>query len=62
MYKLRIKLLKECLPRDIAYTPALLAHTAYKGLDKSCYSEFQANICAGNRHIETVSGLFFLQL
>jgi hypothetical protein len=37
---------------------ALQAHTAYKGLDKSRYSEFQANVRAGNRRVETVSGLF----
>jgi hypothetical protein len=58
MYKLRIKLLNEWLPCEIAYTPALLAHTAYKGLDKSRYSKFQANVRAGNRRVETVSGLF----
>jgi hypothetical protein len=58
MYKLRIKLLNEWLPHEIAYTQALLGHTVYKGLDKSRYSEFQANVRAGNRRGETVSGLF----
>jgi transposase InsO family protein len=48
MYELCIKLLNEWFPREIAYTLALLAHTVYKGLDKSRYSEFQANVRAGN--------------
>jgi hypothetical protein len=58
MYKLRIELLNKRLPHEIAYTPALLAHTAYKGLDKSHYSKFQANVRARNQRVETVSGLF----
>jgi hypothetical protein len=59
MYKLRIvELLNERLPCEIAYTLALLAHMVYKGLDKSRYSEFQANVRAGNQRVETVSGLF----
>jgi hypothetical protein len=57
MYKVRIELLNERLPRKIAYTLALLVHTAYKGLDKSRYSEFRANVRAGNRRVETGSGL-----
>jgi hypothetical protein len=35
--KLRIELLNECLPPMVVYTPALLAHIAYKGLDKGRY-------------------------
>ena len=33
-FKLRIELLNERLPTSVAYTLALLAHIAYKGLDK----------------------------
>jgi hypothetical protein len=55
-FKLQIELLNKCLPRDIAYKPALLAHVAYKGLNKTCYSSFQENVCNrlnGNKRVDT---------
>jgi hypothetical protein len=57
-YKLRIELLNMRLPKRSRYTPALLAHTAYKGLDPDRYAAFQANVQAGNKRVDTVSGLF----
>jgi hypothetical protein len=59
-FKLQIELLNECLPKDVAYTPALLAHVAYcmyKGLNKTCYSSFQENVRNGNKCVETLVGL-----
>jgi hypothetical protein len=57
-FKLCIELLNEHLPVEVAYTPALLTHTAYKGLDKAHYSSFQDNIWNGNKCIESLSSLF----
>jgi Reverse transcriptase (RNA-dependent DNA polymerase) len=57
-FKLRIELLNERLPTEVAYTPALLAHAAYKGLDKTRYSSFQDNVRNGNKRIESLSSLF----
>jgi len=57
-FKLRIELLNERLPKEVAYTPALLAHVAYKGLDKTRYSSFQENVRNGNKRVETLVGLF----
>ena len=57
-YKLRVELLNERLSRNVAYTPALLAHAAYRGLDATRYSAFQLNVRAGNKRVETLTGLF----
>jgi hypothetical protein len=57
-YKLRVELLNERLPREVAYAPALLAHVAYKGLDANRYGDFQKNVRAGNKNVETITGLF----
>jgi hypothetical protein len=57
-FKLRVELLNERLPAEVAYTPALLAHAAYKGLDKTRYSSFMENIRNGNKRIESLSSLF----
>jgi hypothetical protein len=57
-YKLRLELLHRRLPEKLAYNQALLAHTAYSGLDPQRYAAFQFNVQTGNKSIETVSGLF----
>jgi hypothetical protein len=57
-YKLRIELLNERLPTKVAYAPALLAHVAYKCLDPNRYGDFQKNVRAGNKSVETITGLF----
>jgi len=56
-YKLRIELLHKCLPTNMQFPPTLLAQIAYQGLDER-YAEFQANVRAGNRTVETIAGLF----
>jgi hypothetical protein len=57
-YKLHIKLLNERLPHHMSYTPALLAHIAYKGIDSARYSDFQKNVWCGNKNINSLTDLF----
>jgi hypothetical protein len=57
MFKLQIDLLNERLPKVVVYTPALLAHAAYKGLDKTSYSSFhQENVQNENKSVESLVG------